>query len=307
MKSFFNEYGKIIVTAVVTISLIAVAVALRVPVQNNLENMVGDWANSTTSITLTVEGVNVGGGSGGSSIDMSNINISDGTTTLAAGDFSAKGNLVTINDTQYRVLEINGTQAKIMSMDDLISSKFNSSSVTTDFNGTNGQKYADSTLDVAMNTYYNSLPLAIQNAIVEQNINQSMYSWTITNPGNANFSAFYSSYFTESTASGTNYYLTRITGINVGNRKVYALDIDDVIAYLGPNSTPQDVNEMFWGQRSAMPSGAIVWLRSAISDSDYGNNAFSVYGINGFIDYRYKCTSSCKVRPAFVIDLALLS
>ena len=137
-------------------------------------------ANIETTGSGNLGGSGGSGGSGGggstSGIDMSNINVMDGTTTLAAGDFSMKGNLVTINDTQYRVLAVDGTMAKVMSMANDVSSEFNGSKVTVSFGGTDGQKYADSNLDNTMTNYYNSLPSAIQNAIVEQNINQSMYS-----------------------------------------------------------------------------------------------------------------------------------
>ena len=244
----------------------------------------------------------IGGGSGGSggsggTVDNSNVNVAG-----VKGDFSAPGNLVMINSTQYRVLAVNGTQAKVVSMVNVGNSVFNSSSVTTSFGDYTGQKYANSTLDRAMTAYYNSLPEAIQDAIVEQNINQSMYSWIGGTNTSANFSSWYRDPFTDTTISGNNYYLTRIAEVNVGTRKVFALDVDDVINYLGSNSTAKDVNEMFFEKRNSVSRS--VWLRSAYSD--YSNYAFRVDGFSGYLgsgSYGY----SSEVRPAFVLDLSLLS
>ena len=244
----------------------------------------------------------IGGGSGGSggsggTVDNSNVNVAG-----VKGDFSAPGNLVMINSTQYRVLAVNGTQAKVVSMVNVGNSVFNSSSVTTSFGNKNGQKYADSKLDQAMTNYYNGLPEAIQDAIVEQNINQSMYSWIGGTNANASFSSWYTNPFTDATTSGNNYYLTRIAEVNVGTRKVFALDVDDVISYLGANSTPQDVNELFFGVRNSVSRN--VWLRSAGSVSS--SYAFCVYGYYGYLNY-YGYRNSYEVRPAFVLDLSLLS
>ena len=252
----------------------------------------------TTNKLVASGGSSGAGGNGGSStIDMSNV-----STTLASGDFSTKGNLVTVNGKSYRVLESSGTQAKLLAMDSHKLSKFNSLNVTTSFGGTTGQKYAGSVLDNEMTNFYNGLPAELQNAIVEQNISQSMYRWTSGTNASANFSAWYANPFTDATTSGNNYYLTRIAEVNVGARKVFALDLDDAISYLGANSTAKDVNEMFFGVRNNVPRN--VWLRSASSGSSY--SAFSVSGNYGYLDSDY-CNSSSEVRPAFVLDLSLLS
>ena len=241
--------------------------------------------------------VSAGGSGGSSTIDMSNV-----STTLASGDFSTKGNLVTVNGKSYRVLESNGTQAKLLAMDSYKSSKFNSSSVTTSFGGTAGLKYAGSVLDNEMTNFYNSLPTELQNAIVEQNISQSMYKWTSGTNASADFSAWYKNPFTDATTSGNNYYLTRTVEVNVGTRKVFALDVDDVISYLGSNSTAKDVNELFFDVRNNVSRN--VWLRSASSGNNY--RAFYAYGYYGYLsDYYY--SNSSEVRPAFILDLSLLS
>ena len=154
-----------------------------------------------------------------------------------------------------------------------------------------------------MTNFYNSLPVELQNAIVEQNISQSMYKRDSDTNASASFSSWYRDSFTDTTTSGNNYYLTRIAEVDVGNRKVFALDLDDVINYLGSNSTAKDVNEMFFEKRNSV--SRYVWLRSAYSD--YSGSAFYVNGYSGSLsDFSYY-GSSREVRPAFVLDLSLLS
>lgn len=225
-------------------------------------------------------------GSGGSStIDMSNV-----STTLASGDFSTKGNLVMVNGASYRVLESNGTQAKLLAMNPYKSTTFGSNNT-----------YPGSTLDTEMANYYNTLPTDVQNAIVEQNISQSAYKYSDGTNASADFSAWHLDEFTNATTSGDNYYLTKTAEVNVGARKVFALDVDDVINYLGTDSTAKDVNELFFDVRNNV--SRIVWLRSAISDSN--SLAFCTSGYYGGL------TSSGffighEIRPAFVLDLSLL-
>lgn len=224
------------------------------------------------------------GGSGGTgdssgSDDSSMSNVSN---TFVSGDFSSKGNLVTINGTQYRVLAVNGTQAKVMSMNSVGSSAF-SSNVTTSFGSYTGQKYADSNLDQATINYYNSLPEAIKTAIVPQNIKQSMYSYS--NPMRL---------------------ANKVAEIEVGQRYIYALDVDDVIEYLGndySSDSPDIVNEMFFNTTSSV--GRSVWLRSAVSNPDYTSRAFCANGYHGVLDSSIYFFSQ-EVRPAFVLDLSLL-
>ena len=252
----------------------------------------------TTNKLVASGGSSGAGGNGGSStIDMSNI-----STTLASGNFSTKGSLVTVNGKSYKVLESNGTQAKLLAMDSYKESVYNSTNVTTSFGSTTGQKYAGSTLDIEMTNFYNSLPVELQNAIVEQNISQSMYKRGSDTNASASFSSWYRDSFTDTTTSGNNYYLTRIAEVDVGNRKVFALDLDDVINYLGSNSTAKDVNEMFFEKRNSVSRD--VWLRSAYSDYSYC--AFYVYGSSGGLS-SFSYDYSFEVRPAFVLDLSLLS
>lgn len=225
---------------------------------------------------------------GSNTIDMAHIN-----NAFASGDFSAQGSLVTVNGVSYRVLESNGTQAKLLAMDSYKNAYFGDNNT-----------YSGSTLETEMTNYYNELPVEVQDAIVEQNINQSKYNWNPGTSDSASFSSWGKKYFIESNNSGNNYYLTRTTETNVGNRKVYALDIDDVISYLGSTATPQEVNELFFNQRLGMDRW--VWLRSNYAeDTDHG---FFIDGRYGAVNNNSTVNSKqYEVRPAFVLDLSLLS
>lgn len=298
MKQFFESYGGVALGILALLVLIAMITPVGNIIKTSLQSTTNKFASSMNSqmddaMIATAEAQE---SATQTPIDLTNINKNG-----VVGDFSAKGNLVTINGTQYRVLEVNGSRVKVISMTDIGSSTFNGSNVTTSFGSYTGRKYADSNLDNKMITYYNSLPSLIQDAIIEQNISQSMYSVYNGTNSNASFSAWFSRGFTASTISGTNYYLQRIAEINVGIRKVYALDVDDVIAYLGSNSTPQDVNEMFFGVRNNTSS--VVWLRSA--NANHSINAIGVGGISGILS-TYS-SGNAEVRPVFVLNLSLLS
>lgn len=58
MKAFFEEYGMIIVTCVVVITLIAIAVFLRTPIQGALAGLVNEWAGAFDG-ALNVTGITV--------------------------------------------------------------------------------------------------------------------------------------------------------------------------------------------------------------------------------------------------------
>ena len=217
------------------------------------------------------------------------------TSTLVS-----KGQIITIEGSQYRVLSVNGTQAKVLAMSDAISIVFNNSSFfTTSFGGTEGQKYEDSNIDSYLkNAWFVGLSQDMKDAIVPQDITQNMIKWQ---GAPAALSSWYKTDFTESDTSGNNYTLSKTGGVSVGSRHVFALDVQDVIDYLGSEFDPQDLNEMFWNQRSAIDK--YIWLRSAnAGNADY---AFLVNGSRGIVGGS-NCTNTLAVRPAFVIDLSMI-
>lgn len=270
MKRFLEDYGFTILAAIVVISLIMIVTPVGSAIQKQTGDLVHSFAVVADNDFNKIDDSNL-------LIDLKNFNKSG-----VEGDFSRKGNLVTINNTQYRVLAVNGTQVKVMSMVNIGSSVFNSSSVTTSFGDKDGQKYADSKLDQAMTSYYNGLPEAIKTAIVPQTIKQSMYSFS--NPMRL---------------------ANKKAEIEVGQRYIYALDVDDVIEYLGndySSGSPYVVNKMFFDTTLSVPRN--VCLRSA--DSGYSGYVFYVSGDHGYL-YDYHHYGSREIRPAFVLDLSLLS
>lgn len=209
-----------------------------------------------------------------------------------------KGDLIKIEGKQYRVLSIDRTKAKVLAMSDATSIKFNDSSITTSFDGTNGQKYAGSKLDNYLeNTWFTGLSQDMKDAIVAQDITQNMFKWQTTPAVSL---SWYKPNFAEADTSGTNYTLSKAGSVSVGSRHVYALDVQDVIDYFGSSFQPQDFNEMFFNQRSAINKN--IWLRS--SNTGIADGAFLVHGSFGFVDYGSNCTVAFAVRPAFVIDLS---
>lgn len=229
-------------------------------------------------------------------LDMSDIN-----NQWAKGDFSEKGNLAVINNTQYRVLDVNETQVKVLAMESIDESLFNEEIVRITFGEFTGLQYANSTLDLTMTNYYNSLPETIQNAIIEQNINQSMY-------GICDESLCYASYSKEKEPDfaledqiGYYLYFQKYKEVKVGKRKIYALDIDDILAYFGPATTSNDLIEMLYNSNDSVSNG--IWLRSV---PDYLNDAYLVDGKQGWIQPMGNSYSH-EVRPTFVVDLSLLS
>lgn len=213
------------------------------------------------------------------SMDLTNINhIQDGKI-LAQGDFSRPGNLVTINDTQYKVLSINDTQVKVMLMDNSLHSVYNYTIVNASFGDEEGLKYDNSILDQSMTTYYNSLPTTIQNAIIPTQIKQAMYSHTIPMQT-----------------------YSKKAEIEVGQRYVYSLGVDDVIDYLGESYSGEDLMRMFYGVNTPSASNSRIWLRSTSSITD----SYVVDGNNGYI-INDLWDKEHEIRPAFILDLSLLT
>lgn len=179
----------------------------------------------------------------------------------------------------FRVLEVNGTQAKVMSMENVGSSVYGG--ILISFGRQNSQGYKDSTLDKKMTAYYDSLPADIKSAIVPQTINQSMYKTAIP-----------------LTAS------KKLAQVTVGTRYVYALGVDDIIAYLGEGYTYNDLMKMFFNVDAPKVGNRFVWLRSVAYD--YNLYAYIVSGQVGYACL-LRANSYAEVHPAFVIDLSRLS
>ena len=183
-----------------------------------------------------------------------------------------KGDLITMNldgtGRLYRVLKMDGTVATVMWMwDDNILA----------FDSGNTNTYAGKTLDTHLNTtWYGTLSDTAKAAIVPTSIYQYQY--------------FYSSYAYNATthASYANY-SSKALKATVGERYVYALDIEDIEEYFGGTAgsvsantagtfANSDIQKLFWNITSAVSK--VIWLRAA--DADNSAKAWYAHG-GGFL------------------------
>lgn len=201
-----------------------------------------------------------------------------------APPFPRKGDLITMNldgtDRLYRVLKIvDGTTVEVFRVQNL-----------NEMIGYSGSaEYAGNRIDVALNqTYYNTLTTAAKNAIVAKDINQ--YSYAGSNQwASGRASTFY-------------YPANKWLRYHVGDRFVYALDLEDVEEYFDSKYTSNDLNTVFFQDFIGPSSDKRLWLRSMDSThDDYA--ACIIYGtyavITGTPYY-----GQYGVQPAFQIDLS---
>ncbi len=214
-----------------------------------------------------------------------------------AASMPAKGDIITLDSKQYRVLKTEGTVAEVLAMYDATASqKFGSS-----------QTYANSDLDTYCNTtFYNSLSSAMQNAIVTKTFQQDSWQWSGGSSAIANYAGV--------SGSGSNYTVSLMSstfGATV-SRKCYTLSCQDVIDYLGVTPsmtsdnttlTSENVWKMFWNQITS-PNNTYPWLRSACTE--YTNQAFYVRARFGSLN-NTNVDLTDVVRPAFQIDLSKIS
>lgn len=219
-----------------------------------------------------------------------------------------KGDLITIENKQYRVLKVSGTIVEVLAMYDASTSqKFNTTNKTVVFTGgATGQKYQGSNLDTYLNeTFFATLSATMQAAIVPKAINQDMWNYSGSVPSSG-------TYYHITYGSSNLYYFDTENGTaygtaEVGSRNVYALSVKDVIDYLGVSAggdfADTDIWQIFWNDNSSH-SSQYLWLRSAYSKGS--NNAFCVNGSGGYsFDVVY--SFSYRARPAFQIDLSKIA
>lgn len=198
--------------------------------------------------------------------------------------FPRKGDLITMNldgtDRLYRVLKIvDGTTVEVFRVQNL-----------NEMIGYSGSaEYAGNRIDVALNqTYYNTLTTAAKNAIVAKDINQ--YSYAGSNQwASGRASTFY-------------YPANKWLRYHVGDRFVYALDLEDVEEYFESKYTSNDLNTVFFQDYIGTSSDKRLWLRSM--DTNHDDYAASIiYGTYAVITGmpRY---GQYGIQPAFQIDLS---
>ena len=210
-----------------------------------------------------------------------------------------KGDIITLDAKQYRVLKLNGTVAEVLCMYDANSSiKFDSAS--SGYNNT----YAGKNIDTyCNNTFYSGLSAAMKSAIVDRTFTQDKW----TSP--------YSSVPTEPRYTGkyesSTYYLKLVNaafGTSI-TRHCYCLSAQDVLDYLEAttsmgtsDTTLTDTNiwKMFWNVTASSGTKSI-WLRSA--DSENSKRALCVINSRGYLGLNF-VDDSYAARPAFQIDLS---
>ena len=228
----------------------------------------------------------------------------DGSLIKIVTPIVNKGDLIYLNvdgngDKLYRVLKCKGDVAKVVAMYDNLTSKYNETSTTTDFNGTTAQKYEGSTLDTYLNiTWYNTLSSAVKNAIVPENVVQYCYQYydKPNTPNTPTYTYQYQYNWSDSDYENAN----NVGNVVIGNRNVFALDLKDIFDYIGKVCiTSDELMTMFWNSTTKVQK--FLWLRSSYADGS--GHAWGVRGHNGILNGNV-VTNIPVVRPAFNINLS---
>ena len=215
-----------------------------------------------------------------------------------------KGDLIYLDvdgngDKLYRVLKCKGDVAMVMAMYDNLTSKYNETSTTTDFNGTTAQKYEGSTLDTYLNTtWYNTLSSEAKNAIVPENVVQYCYQYydKPNTPNTPTYTYQYQYNWNDLDYENAN----NVGNVVIGNRNVFALDLKDIFDYIGKVCiTSDELMTMFWNSTTKVSK--FPWLRSSYADGS--GHAWGVRGYNGILNGNV-VTNIPVVRPAFNINLS---
>jgi hypothetical protein len=209
-----------------------------------------------------------------------------------------KGDIITIDKKNYRVLKTSGTVAEVLCMYDAISTiKFDSAE--SGYNNT----YAGKNIDTYCNdAFYSRLSAAMKAAIVDKAFTQDEWARNAAVPTESHYTGKYGS---------STYYLTLSNAVYDTSitRHCYCLSVQEVLDYLEcitsmsiSNTTLTDVNvwKMFWNV-TASPGDKYIWLRSASSSNSYSASIAS--GSSGYLS-SFSVDVMIDVRPAFQIDLS---
>lgn len=211
-----------------------------------------------------------------------------------------KGDIITMDEKNYRVLKTSGTVAEVLCMYDAIAK------IIFDTNSDYNNTYAGKNIDTyCNNTFYNGLSSAMKSAIVDKTFTQDSWVWNVSIPTVPYYTGKYGSsiyYLTLANAA----YGTSIT------RHCYCLSVQDVLDYLEAttsmgisDTTLTDTNiwTLFWNV-TITQSRKFIWSRSA--DSEHSDCVFNVNGSNGNLGYSYiyDTVTPFAARPAFQIDLS---
>lgn len=225
----------------------------------------------------------------------------------------AKGTIISMDldgngAKQYRVIKSSGEVAQVMAMYDTLKSTWDSNYPTTTMGTLTVAKYEGSDIDTYLNTtWYNTLTSATKAAIVPESIICDAWYWG--DAGDPDYTGTYST-----AVPGTiNYTISKYAGgtLNIGERNVFALGVQDVIDYLNDSSVQVDTTailrnvniwKMFWDEGTQRPTNyTYPWLRSAYAG--YSDLAWYVSGSDGYLNRR-AVSNSNVVRPALNLNLS---
>lgn len=212
-----------------------------------------------------------------------------------------KGDLIMIEGKQYRVLKIDDNIAEVLAM-------YNATSIKFDASG-NSKVYANNSLDTYCNeTFYNSLSMAMKNAIVAKTFRQDSWYYA-PRVGDTSGNPKYIGH----SLNGSNDYEVSLDSATFGTnilRKCYVLSVQNIIDYLEvtPSMTTTDttltdenIRKMFWNQTTWSEEDEAEYPCLCSADADFTTVLYidSISGglISGTV------LNSRNVRPAFQIDL----
>lgn len=224
-----------------------------------------------------------------------------------------KGDLISLDldgsgSKQYRIIKYNKNTgvAQVMAMYDTLTSKWNADTSKTTTMGTlTVVKYENSDIDTYLNTtWYNTLTSATKAAIVPESVVCDAWYW------NSSGDPVYKGTYGTAVPGTSNYSISKYTGgtLNIGNRNVFALGVQDVIDYLNDSSVQVDTTailrnvniwKMFWNDE--VKHSVYPWLRS--SSASGSTNTWNVSGGSGYLGNR-GVRPSDVVRPALNLDLS---
>lgn len=208
------------------------------------------------------------------------------------------GDLITMNldgsDKQYRVIQQNGTVAKVITMHDV--------NAGMEFTNTEANDYFSSYVQGFLeNYYYTNLSDTAKTALIYNSIKQE--KWSYDDSGNPSYVGFGGL----SASDGYEYYYSRRETSSYGSQHVFAPSIQDIIDYFSivlqtdnPRITNLNLWVMLWNQYSN-PGNVGFWLRDGVFD--YPTQAFCISGLYGQISYD-SITKTYPVRACFQIDLS---
>lgn len=257
----------------------------------------------------------------------------NGVEIYSSVSLPVKGDIINMNvgvsaTSRFRVLSIDGTIAKVLSLQKYTTSLFNATSKTASTPGmsrTYYQKYDGSTLDTLLNTtYYNSLSSAAKAAIVATTSLQQDITLNSSSSSTKTYKV------TISSDHSNDYYLNDTylysSTVTIGTRYVYALSVTEIAEYFnlsnGGTITTGELAEMFnVGEKYDYKSPNCCLLRTAYNYYTNSSNekTVAIGGDGNFYTSTYcgfyvtedfvnsNNVNKTDIRPVFKIDLSKIS